>query len=157
MAHLRAFSASIPGKGTDKNTDLAVEVVFSNHVYTERAKHGEEHHAIDHHGTKRALDLKRYDMSKALPALIAQHIIANSLTHVSKSYGGIDNLIFIETADNEVWAVVYCFQPLDDGRSVRMEILSCHAKLINQKGISRKTLSYFARKCIFEKTRTPKA
>src|SRR5690606_32540687 len=93
LAHLSAFSAAIPGKGIEHGTDLGVVVVFSNHVYTERTKHGELHHTVDHHGTKRTFDADRYEMSKALVGRIKDSISGNSLTHVSKSYGGMDNLV----------------------------------------------------------------
>lgn len=90
-------------------------------------------------------------------AAIGQCISSNSLTHVSKSYGGIDNLVFVETADGRAWAVVYCLLPHEDGCSVRMEVLACHPKVIEQKSISRRNLSYFARMCLHHKVRTPKA
>lgn len=157
LAHLSAFSAAIPGKGVEHGTDLGVVVVFSNHVYTERTKHGELHHAVDHHGTKRTFDADRYEMSKTLVGAIKESISGNSLTHVSKSYGGLDNLVFVETADGRKWAVVYCLVPLEDGCSVRMEVLSCHPKVVDQKSISRRNLSYFARMCLYHKVRTPKA
>jgi hypothetical protein len=112
LTHLKAFSAAIPGKGIEHGTDLVVEVVFSNHVYTERTKHGELHHAFDHYGTKRTFDGDRYAMSKTLVGAIRASIVGNSLTHVSKSYGGMDNLVFVETADGRKWAVVYCLVPL---------------------------------------------
>ena len=47
-------------------------------------------------------------------------------------------------------AVVYCLLPFDDGCSVRMEVLSCHPKVIDQKSISRRNLSYFARMCLYQ-------
>lgn len=157
LAHLDAFSAAIPGKGIVEGTDLGVVVVFSNHVYTERTKHGQPHHTVDHHGTKRTFDADRYEMSRILGAAIKTCISSNSLTHVSKSYGGIDNLVFVETADGRKWAVVYCLLPHEDGGSVRMEVLSCHPKVIEQKSISRRNLSYFARMCLHHKVRIPKA
>ena len=95
--------------------------------------------------------------SKTLVGAIKESISGNSLTHVSKSYGGMDNLVFVETADGREWAAVYCLVPLDDGCSVRMEVLSCHPKVIDQKSISRRNLSYFARMCLYHKIRTPKA
>ena len=156
LTHLNAFSTSIPGKGVDGKTDLVMNVVFSNHVFTERTLHGEKHHTFDHHGTKRTFDLVRYEVSKSLGALIKAKIMANDLTHISKSYGGVDNLIFVTTNDGSVWAVVYCLQPLSDSCSVRMEILSCHPKIIDSKSISRRNLSYFARICVFGNHRVPK-
>jgi hypothetical protein len=96
-------------------------------------------------------------MSKTLVAAVRTSITANSLTHVSKSHGGADNLVFVETEDGRLWAVVYCLQPLDDSRPVRMEVLSCHPKVIDQKSISRRNLSYFARICLYGKSRVPKA
>lgn len=157
LAHLSAFSATIPGKGIEDGTDLTVVVVFSNHVYTERTKHRELHDAVDHHGTKRTFDADRYEMSKTLVGAIKESISGNSLTHVSKSYGGMDNLVFVETADGRTWAAVYCLVPLDDGCSVRMEVLSCHPKVIDEKSISRRNLSYFARMCLYRKVRIPNA
>ncbi|WP_202367959.1 hypothetical protein [Mesorhizobium sp. L-2-11] len=128
LTHLQAFSASIPGKGIDLGTDVLVDVVFSNHVYTERTKHGEQHRAFDHHGTKRTFDSDRYEMSKTLGVVIKSKIENNELTYVSKSYGGADNLVFVEMKDGHTWAVVYCLQPLAGGCSVRMEILSSHPR-----------------------------
>lgn len=145
LTHLQAFSASIPGKGNDVGTDLLVDVVFSNHVYTERTKHGEQHHAFAHHGTKRTFDSDRYEMSKTLGVVIKSKIENNELTYVSKSYGGVDNLVFVEMEDGHTWAVVYCLQPLAGGCSVRMEILSSHRKVIYPKAVSRRNLSYFSR------------
>ena len=156
FAHLKAFSAAIPGKGVTPGTDLRIEVLFSNHVYTERAKHRQPHHTLDHHGVRRTFDGNRYEMSRMLPAAIAGCIAGNSLTHISRSYGGTDNLIFIETGDGRQWAVVYCLLPLEDGCSVRMDVLSCHPKVIDQKSISRRSLSYFVRMCIYAKARIPK-
>ncbi len=37
-----------------------------------------------------------------------------------------------------------------------MEILSAHPKPVDQKKISRKNMSYFARKAIFDETRIPR-
>ncbi len=156
LTHLNAFWAAIPGKGIGHSKDLDVFVVFSNHVYTERTKHGQLHHISDHNGNKRTFDADRYEMSKTLVDAVRQSISVNSLTHVSKSYGGTDNLVFIEDADGRKWAVVYCLVPHEDGRSVRMEILSCHPKVIDQKSISRRNLSYFARMCLYQNVRTPK-
>jgi len=59
--------------------------------------------------------------------------------------GGVDNLVFVEIQCDRTWAVVYSLQPLDDGNSVRMKILSSHPKVINPKSISRRKLSYSAR------------
>lgn len=157
LAHLRALSAAIPGKGIEHGTDLGMVVVFSNHVYTKRTRHGEPHHTVDHHGTKRTFDADRYEMSKTLVGAIKASISGNSLTHVSKSYGGLDNLVFVEAADGRKWVVVYCLVPLDDGCSVRMEVLSCHPRMINEKSSSHRNLSYFARMCLYQKVRTPKA
>lgn len=157
LSHVSAFSTAIPGKGIEDGTDLEIFVVFSNHVYTERTKYGEPHHVLDHHGNRRTFDADRYEMSKTLGDAIRRCVSGNSLTHVSKSYGGMDNLIFLETGDGRKWAVVYCLEPIGDGRSVRMEILSCHPKIIDQKSISRRNLSYFARMCLHQNTRTPKA
>lgn len=154
LSHLKAFSALIPGKGIEKGSDLDVVVVFSNHVFTERTKHGEPHHILDHHGTKRTFDGDRYRMSKTLQAVLRVKIETNELTYVSRSFGGADNLIFIETEDGRTWTIVYCLQPVN-GIRVRMEILSAHPKVIDQKKISRKHLSYFARKCLFDGERVP--
>ncbi|WP_160007364.1 hypothetical protein [Rhizobium sp. 18055] len=155
LTHLQAFTTAIAGKGIVAGTDLVVEVVFSNHVYTERTRHGEKHHVLDQHGSKRTFDGDRYEMSKALGGAIRSKISQNALTHVSRSYGGIDNLVFVEMADGRTWAVVYCLQPRSDDCSVRMEILSAHPKAIDSKTISRRTLSYFARMCLYEKRRIP--
>lgn len=155
LTHLKAFAAAIPEKGIDEGTNLGVVVFFSNHVFTERTKHGEPHHAIDHHGKKRTFDCDRYEMSKTLGPAIKAKIEANDLTYVSRSFGGIDNLIFLETDDGRTWTIVYCLHPISNGRAVRMEILSAHPKVVDQRKISRRTLSYFARKCLFEGKRVP--
>jgi hypothetical protein len=103
LTHLQAFTTAIAGKGIVAGTDLVVEVVFSNHVYTERTRHGEKHHVLDQHGSKRTFDGDRYEMSKALGGAIRSKITQNALTHVSRSYGGIDNLVFVEMADGRTW------------------------------------------------------
>lgn len=154
LSHLNAFAALIPGKGSDPGTDIKVTIVFSCHVFTERAKHGHDHHMLDHHGTRRVFDADRYEMWKQLCGRIRERIENNSLTHMSRSFGGAENLIFVEMADGRTWSVVYCLEPqaLND---VRMEVLSAHPKVIDERRISRKPLSYFARKCLFEKRRIP--
>ena len=65
LAHLAAFAfaTAITGKGKVPGSDLAVVVVFSNHVYTERSKHGAAFDLLDHHGTRRSFDPARYAMS----------------------------------------------------------------------------------------------
>ena len=136
-------------------TDLAIVIVFSNHVFTERTKHGERHHVVDHHGTRRTFDSDRYEMSKTLGAAIKAKINANDLTYISRSFGGIDNLVLLEADDGRTWTIVYCLQPIGNRRAVRMEILSAHPKVVDQRKISRRTLSYFARKCLFESRRIP--
>jgi hypothetical protein len=153
LSHLNAFKAFIPGKGIEVGSDLLMYVCFSNHVFTERAKHGEEFHALDHYGTRRKFDPDRYEMSKSLKDAIKSKIEQNDLTFVSQSFGGTDNLVFIELENGATWSVVYCLQPLQDNE-VGMEILSSHPKVIDQKKISRKQISYFARKCLYDKTRT---
>lgn len=157
LEHLDALFATIPGKGVVKGTDLGVVAVFSDHVYTERTKHGQPHDTVDHNGTKRTFDADRYEMSKTLGAAIGRRIACNDLTHISKSFGGIDNLVFVETADGRKWAVVYCLVPHDDGCTVRMEVLSCHPKVIKEKEQSYRNLSYYARMCLYQKVRIPKA
>ncbi len=155
FAHLDSFVATLPEKGVN-NADLIFEVVFSNHVYTERAYFGEPHDVLDHHGSKRRFDVDRYEMSKTLRTALTAKIAANELTHVSKRYSQIDNLILIETSDGDTWAIVYCLQPRDD-ISVRMEILSCHSKLVDTSSVARRNLSYFARMCLFGQKRVPNA
>lgn len=118
---------------------------------------GASSHTVDHHGTRRIFDIERYEMSKFLAEAVKAKIEGNALTHISRSYGGNDNLIFVEMADGRTWVLVYCLQPQDDRRSVRMEILSSHSKPIDQKRIARKQLSYFARMCIFKQCRIPNA
>lgn len=155
LAHLDAFAAAIPGKGLQAGTDLGVVVLFSTHVFTERTKHGASHHILDHHGTKRTFDGDRYNMSKILAVAIKAKIEANELTYVSKSFGGNDNLVMLE-AVGRTWTLVYCLEPIRNGTAVRMEILSCHPKVVDQKRISRKHLSYFARQCLSLGERVPK-
>lgn len=154
LSHLNAFLASIPGKGLDPGTDLMMMVVFSCHVFTVRAKHGQDHHMLDHHGIRRAFDPDRYEMSKQLCEKIRDRVESNSLTHVSRSFGGVENLIFVEMADGRTWSIVYCLEP-DDTNDVRMEVLSAYPKVIDERKMSRKQLSYFARKCLFEKRWVP--
>lgn len=160
LAHLEAFAISIAGKGKEPGTDLGIVVVFSCHVYTERAKHAEEHHMVDHHGKKRCFDRERYEMSHSLPARIRAQIAADALTFISRSFGGNDNLILIEDDEGQTWTIVFCLEPILDSEAghsgVRMEILSCHAKEVDQKKINRRNISYFARKCIFDERRIPK-
>jgi len=52
LSHLTAFAVSVPGKGREEGTDLNVLVKSSNHVFTERALHGQRHDTFDHRGTK---------------------------------------------------------------------------------------------------------
>ena len=157
LTHLNAFAEAIPGKGVRKGSDLGVVVVFSCHAFTKRAKHGEPHHMVDHHKTPRVFDQERYDMSKELPDLIRAKVRADTLTFVSNSFGGINNLILLENRKGLMWTIIYCLCAIQGFTAVRMEILSAHPKNVNQKQISRKDLSYFARKCLFEKLdRVPK-
>lgn len=156
LVHLNAFATAIPGKGMTSGTNLGVVVVFSNHVFTERTKHNERHHTVDHNGTRRTFDTDRYEMSKTLAAAIKTKIEKNELTYVSRSFGDIDNLILLQTDDGRTWTIVYCLEPIRNNTAVRMEILSCHPKVIDQRKVSRRNLSYFARKCLAEGCRTPK-
>lgn len=156
LGHLDALATIIPGKGIHPGTNLGVLVVFSNHVFTDRAQHGEPHHTIDHNGAKRTFANDRFEMSKSLAAAIKIKIETNELTYVSKSFGGVDNLVLVEAADGRTWTVVYCLKPTTTDNAVRMEVLSCHPKIVDQRKISRQHLSYFARKCLFEGCRTPK-
>ncbi|WP_290777185.1 hypothetical protein [Hoeflea sp.] len=129
LAHLNAFAEAIPGKGVQKGSDLGVVVVFSCHVFTERANHGELHHIVDHHGTRRTFDQKRYEMSKELPDRIRAKIKSDELTYVSKSFGGIENLILLEDREGLTWTIVYCLCGIQEHTAVRMEILSAHPDL----------------------------
>lgn len=157
LSHLSAFAVSIPGKGVEVGTDLGVVVVFSCHVFTERAKHGDASHMVDHHQTRRVFDPVRYDMSLELPERISAKIKGDGLTFISKSFGGIDNLILLEDRNGTNWTIVYCLVAIQDGTAVRMEILSAHPKLVDQKKISRRNFSYFARMCLFgDSDRIPK-
>ena len=153
LSHLNAFSTVITGKGMQTGTDLNVYVCFSNHVFTYRAKHGEKYDLLDHHGSKRRFDLDRYNFSQSLPSLLKSELEKDGLTFVSRSFGGIDNLILLQMA-GRTWTVVFCFEPIECG--VRMEILSSHPKDVNQAKISRKQISYFARTCAFTRERIPK-
>lgn len=96
-------------------------------------------------------------MSVALPGLIAQNIRQDSLTFVSKSFGGANNLIFLEDHMGRIWTVVFCLVSIAENSAVRMEVLSAHPKVVAQQKISRKHLSYFARSCLFgDSKRVPK-
>lgn len=156
LSHLSAFHTAIPGKGVEGQADLCVQVVFSNHVFTERAKHGHPHHLTDHHNTKRVFDGKRYAFSQGLPGILRQLIEHNELTFISTSYGGQDNLAFVKDNNGIVWTVVFCLHPIRPRTGVRMEVLSAHPKVINQRKIARKHLSFYARKCLYEQARIPK-
>ncbi len=157
LQHLQAFGCSIPGKGVKAGTDLHVVVVFSCHVFTERAKHGQLYDVVDHHGTPRTFDQDRYEMSKELPDRIRAKVQGDALTFVSKSFGGTDNLILLEDRHGSMWSIVYCLCSTDDHTAIRLEVLSAHPKTVNQKKISRRNLSYFARMCLFQKLdRIPK-
>lgn len=155
LSHLEAFVAAIPGKGVN-TVDLAILVVFSNHVFTERTKHGDPYDIVDQNDVRRTFDLQRYMMSKGLGAAIRQKIQANDLTYVSKSFGGAENLVLLEDDKGQTWTIVYCLYPHSEIAEVRMEVLSCHPKVVHQREISRRHLSYYARKCIFKETRMPK-
>ena len=153
MSHLDTFDLVVPGKGREPGSDLQVLVKFSNHVATERARHGQAHNTLDHHGKKRAFDPARYSVSLHLAGIIKQGFVDNVLCFVSKDFSGHENLIMIELENNENWSIVFCFQPLKDG--VMMEILSMHPKSANSKS-KRNQIIYFARKCLFQQERVPK-
>ena len=124
MTHLGAFAVVVTGKGREPGTHLNVLVKFSNHVCTERALHGHQHHTVDHNGTRRAFDPDRYSMSLRLPDIISQGFADDALCFVSKDFGGHENLMMIELENGDTWSIVFCFQPLKDG--VVMEIFSTH-------------------------------
>ncbi len=153
LSHLDTFGLAMKGKGYEPGTDLAVLVKFSNHVFTKRTKYGDPYDVLDHHGTKRSFDPARYDMSKRLPGIIRQALTEDAWSFVSKSFGGSENLMLVELESDQIWSVVFCFQPLAKG--VVMEILSTHPRMVsgNKK---RNRLSYFARKCMFGQHRVPK-
>lgn len=153
LSHLTAFGAAIPGKGNPKGSDLGVVVVFSNHVFTVRTEHGQPHHLLDHNGSKRSFDPERYEMSKKLSQLLGTAIETNQPAYVSRSFAGVDNLIVLRVDGGRTWSIVFCFEPINGG--VRMEVLSAHPKVVDQAKISRKSISYFARKCIFQNKRIP--
>lgn len=156
LSHLDAFSTAIPGKGIAGSLDLHVLVCFSNHVFTKRTAHGENQDQLDHLGTKRSFDVERYQLSRALPELLRQKIAANSLTYVSKSFGGASNLIFIEAEDSRVWTIVYSLLPHGSSHVI-LEVLSSHPRRMQQHKISRKPISYFARMCVFKGRRIPES
>lgn len=153
LSHLDAFAVVVTGKGRDPGTHLNVLVKFSNHVFTERALHGQPHDTVDHNGSRRAFDQPRYDMSLRLPDIISQAFADDALCLVSKDFGGHENLMMIELENGETWSIVFCFQPLKEG--VVMEILSTHPKAArrNQK---RGHLTFFARRSLFQQERVPK-
>ncbi|SCM68730.1 hypothetical protein [Donghicola eburneus] len=158
LQHLKGFSVSMPGKGIKSGSDLSFVVAFSSHVYSERSKHGETHHLLDHHGIRRTFDLDRYVMSKNLPRKIRDEICSDALTFISRSYGGDHNLIILDEDNGKTWTIVFCFYPIEIKgtiEGVRMEILSLHPKEIHQNKVKRKNISYFARKCLFDEARTP--
>lgn len=156
LAHLGAFSAAIPRTGIEPGTDLDIKVYFSCHVYTERAKHNEDHDCLDHHDTRRVFDAQRYAMSHDLPAMLRAKISADALSYVSRSFGDIENLILLDDRGGLTWTIVYCLLPVKDPVGLRMDILSAHPKVVDQKKISRKPISYYGRKSIYEDTRVPK-
>jgi hypothetical protein len=153
LSHLSAFSTYLVNKGRVAGTDLTVEIRFSNHAVTRRAKHGESPHVLDHFGTGRVFDSERFDLSLQLRAILEQIVLADALSYETQSYGGTKNLISLRASDGRQWAIVFCFVPAADG--VRMDILSVHEKIVQQRQISRKNLSYFARRCLFENRRVP--
>ena len=154
MSHLDAFAIVVPGKGRAPGTHLNILVKFSNHVTTERALHGQPHDTVDHRGTRRAFDPKRYAMSLRLPDIISQGFADDALCFVSKDFSGHENLMMIEFENGDTWSSVFRFQPLPDG--VLMEILSTHPKPMRGKP-KRDHLTYFARKCLFAQQRVPKS
>lgn len=154
MSHLDAFDVAVPGKGRDDGTDLRVLVKFSNHVVTERARHGQAHDTVDHRGTKRAFDQVRYDVSLRLPQIVRDAFFNGTLCFVSKDYGGYENLMMIERENGETWSIVFCFEPLPNG--VVMEVLSIHPRSIDDTHASRRPLVFYARTCMFNQHRVPK-
>ena len=155
MGHLSALTVDLVNKGRLAGTDLPIEIRFSNHVATRRAKHGEMAHVHDHHGTARIFDAARYALSLQLPRILPAMLQQDALCFETQSYGGTKNLISLRTDNSAEWAIVFCFHPKSDRMSLQMDILSAHEKMINQRQISRKTISYFARKCLFEQRRIP--
>ena len=155
LSHLNAFTATIAGKGLDVNTNLGVLVVFSNHVVTTRTKVQDTSHLLDHNGVGRSFDPDRYAMSLQLRAAIKTKIEANGLTFVSKSYSEASNLIFVETKDGRTWSVVFCLLPTRRRNAVRFAVLSCHAKMVDEKKVSKRILSVYARRCLLRGVRQP--
>lgn len=153
LSHLNMVVSKIPKKGVDQGTDLNVTIVFSNHVYSNRTKYKHEYDLLDHHDTKRTFDVSRYDMSLKLPNLLIGALECNKLCFESRSFGGNLNLMMVETDEGQKWSIIFCFQPIPSG--VLMEIISTHPKDVAEKLISRKSLSYYARMCIFKNTRIP--
>lgn len=155
LTHLDTFAVAMNGKGREDGAALNILIKFSNHVCTDRSKHGDPSHVLDHYGTKRFFDDQRYQMSLRLPTSIRSALTNDNLCFISKSYGGIENLMLIELENGDTWSVVFCFQPLPEG--VVMEILSTHPRVIREEQKSRKPLSFFARKCLFQQDRVPKS
>lgn len=155
MSHLDAFGVAVPGKGREPGTDLHVLVKFSNHVTTERALHGQPHHTVDHHGTKRAFDPDRYTVSLRLPQILKDAFFNGALCFVSKDFGGYENLITIELENGERWSIVFCFEPLQNG--VVLEVLSTHPRSKDDTHASRRPLVFYARTCLFKQHRVPKS
>ena len=153
MSHLDTFGLTVPGKGREPGSDLQVLVRFSNHVVTERARRGQAHNTVDHHGKKRIFDPARYDMSLHLADIIRQGFVRNALCFVSKDFSGHQNLIMTKRGGGKTWSIVFCFQPLK--YSVMMEVLSMHPKSENSKS-KRNQIIYFARTCLFQQKRIPK-
>ncbi|MFG5383627.1 hypothetical protein ACEWPN_20925 [Yoonia sp. R2-816] len=153
LAHLTAFAAGMPNRGEKPDQTLGIVVAFSNHVYTNRTKYGDQHDFVDHHGTKRTFDHDRFKMSLKLPDLIKAAIASDTLTFISHSFGGNKNLMLIETDEGRQWSVVFCFESIPGG--VRMEVLSTHPRVVNESQKNRRHLSYFARMCLFNQIRVP--
>jgi hypothetical protein len=155
MSHLAGFSGELRGKGRIAGSDLAVHIRFSNHVVTKRALGGAVPDLRDHNGAGRVFDTARYRMSLELPAALLRMLEENGLCYISRSYGGVQNLVTLRGSDGAEWAIIFCFRPDEDGLSVSMDILSAYEKVVDQRKISRKNLSYFARQCLFEGRRIP--
>ena len=154
LSHLSSFTVVVPGKGKTTGADLTIEVFISNHVVTERSGHGDPRHVQDHHGTWRKFDRERYDMSLTLQRRLKDHIVSNTPTHVSKSYGGRKNLVVVEAGKTK-WTVIFCFKPSPRSDQVEMHVLSAHSKEIHERNIKREHLLVFARRCLYSGNRVP--
>ena len=155
MSHLAGFVAIFARKGRQAGSDLPVHIRISNHVISRRAMHLEIPDMRDQNGIGRKFDMACYAMSLELPATLKAMLTQDQLCYVSRSYGGAYNLVNLRMQDGKEWAIVFRFRPMIGMDAVALDVLSAYEKVVDQRKIHRKNISYFARQCLFKGIQIP--